>query len=77
MQAFAECGIDPDFYILRERPEDELFPWDFIDIGVTKRFLLREWHNAQAGKVTPNCRAQCSGCGAACFGEGVCLESKG
>ncbi len=74
MQCFADCGLDPDFYIMRERPEDELFPWDFIDIGVNKRFLLREWHNAREGRVTPNCRAKCQGCGAACFGEGVCVE---
>ena len=67
--------IDMDFYITRERPDDEVFPWDFIDTGVTKRFLLREWHNAKDEKVTPNCRMQCSGCGAASFGGGICHEN--
>ena len=57
------------------RNDDEIFPWDFIDTGVTKRFLLSEWHNAQNEKVTPNCRMQCSGCGAASFGGGVCYEN--
>ena len=68
-------NIDMDFYITRERSDDEIFPWDFIDTGVTKRFLLNEWHNAQNEKVTPNCRMQCSGCGAASFGGGVCFEN--
>ena len=72
MQAFREEGIDPDFYTLRERSEDEIFPWDFIDIGVTKEFLLDEWHRSKEGKVTENCRIACNGCGAACFGCGLC-----
>lgn len=76
-EAFAECGIDTDFYTVRERAEDEIFPWDFINIGVTKKFLLREWKNAQSEKVTPNCRMQCSGCGAMTYEGGVCIESKG
>ncbi len=71
-QAFADCGVDPDFYTLRERPADELFPWDFIDIGVTKRFLRREWDRAMEGVVTPNCLVQCSGCGAGSYGCGIC-----
>ena len=75
MEAFEECGIDPDFYTIRPRSEDELFPWDFIDPGVTKAFLLREWKRAQEGVVTPNCRMQCSGCGVRVFGEGVCVEN--
>ncbi len=74
MDAFAECGVDPDFYTVRERSLDEIFPWDFIDAGVSKEFLKREWKNALAGKVTPNCRQQCSGCGARGFGGGVCFE---
>ena len=74
--AFASNGISIDFYTLRERPEDELFPWDFIDAGVTKKFLLDEWHQALKGEVTPNCRQKCSGCGAAVFGGGVCFESR-
>ena len=74
-EAIAENNIDVDFYVTRARNDDEIFPWDFIDIGVTKKFLLREWHNAQNEKVTPNCRMQCSGCGAASFGGGICYEN--
>ena len=74
--AFAECGIDTDFYTMRERDLDEIFPWDFIDIGVSKEFLKREWKNAHDEKVTPNCRMKCSGCGAMKFGGGVCFENK-
>ena len=76
LEAFADVGVDPDFYTLRERSENELFPWDFIDTGVTRAFLLREWHRAKAAVVTPNCREQCAGCGARCFGGGVCFETK-
>ena len=61
MQAFENCGVDIDFYTTRERSLDELFPWDFIDVGVTKEFLKREGNNAMNAKVTPNCRMQCSG----------------
>lgn len=68
-----ECGVDRHFYNYRERSEEEIFPWDFIDIGVTKEFMWSEYENARAGKVTPNCRVQCSGCGAAKFGAGVCV----
>ena len=75
-EAFAECGIDTDFYTMRERDLDEIFPWDFIDIGVSKEFLKREWKNAHDEKVTPNCRMKCSGCGAMKFGGGVCFENK-
>ena len=74
--AFAECGIDTDFYTMRERDLDEIFPWDFIDIGVSKEFFKREWKNAHDEKVTPNCRMKCSGCGAMKFGGGVCFENK-
>ena len=76
VDAFAECGIDTDFYTMRERDLDEIFPWDFIDIGVSKEFLKREWKNAHDEKVTPNCRMKCSGCGAMKFGGGVCFENK-
>ena len=58
MDAFAEEGVDIDFYNTRERSVDEILPWDFIDCGVTKKFLQREWERAQAGIVTPNCRQQ-------------------
>ena len=57
IEAFEETGISLDFYTLRERSTDELLPWDFIDAGVTKKFLIREWERAQEGKVTPNCRS--------------------
>ena len=76
MQAFEETGVDIGFYNLRERRPDELFPWDFIDTGVKKTFLYKEWEHAMQGVVTPNCRMQCSGCGAAGFGGGVCYEGK-
>ena len=74
MEAFAQTGVDPDFYTVRERSEEEVFPWDFIDIGVTKKFLLREWKKGHEEKITTNCRQGCSGCGAATFGGGVCYE---
>lgn len=74
LETFEECGVDPDFYTVRERSEDEIFPWDFIDCGVTKAFLLREWKRAAEAVVTPNCRMQCQGCGAARFGTGVCFD---
>ena len=76
MQAFANTGVDIEFYTMRKRSMDELFPWDFIDIGVTKNFLKKEWERAMNAQVTPNCRMQCSGCGAAKFGGGVCFEGK-
>ncbi len=76
MKAFESCGIDPDFYTTRERSLDEIFPWDFIDVGVSKTFLKREWTQAMNGVVTPNCRERCSGCGAMNFGGGVCFEAK-
>lgn len=76
VEAFAECGIDTDFYTMRERPLDEFFPWDFIDDGVSKKFLIREWERARKEEVTPNCRMQCQGCGAAQFKGGVCFENK-
>ena len=76
MQAFENTGIDIEFYTTRERSLDELFPWDFIDTGVTKEYLKREWKNALEGKVTLNCRERCSGCGVRKFGGGVCFEDQ-
>ena len=73
-RAIEKTGTDVDFYTVREREEDELFPWDFIDIGVTKKFLRREWDRAMQGYITPNCRDGCSGCGARIFGGGVCYK---
>ncbi len=67
LDAFAACGIDPDFYTVRGFGEDELLPWDMIDVGVTKKFLLRERRRAMEGFVTPDCRHSCQGCGANCL----------
>ena len=64
MEAFEACGIDPAFYANREYGEDEVLPWDVIDCGVTKEFLLRERHRAKEEKTTPSCRENCSACGA-------------
>ena len=77
METFKECGVDPFFYTTRNRADDEIFPWDIIDCGVTKSFLLREWNMAREGKPSKNCRQGCLGCGAASFGVGVCFENKG
>ena len=72
LQCFEDCGVDLDFYTTRERADDEIFPWDFIDCGVTRQFLLREWKKAQEGVVSPNCQVQCQGCGAGTFQCGIC-----
>ena len=65
--ALNECGIDPDFYTTRGYGEDEILPWDTIDVGVRKRFLMRERHRAYEAKITPDCREGCAGCGADCL----------
>ena len=65
--ALNECGIDPDFYTTRGYGEDEVLPWDAIDVGVHKRFLMRERHRAYEAKITPDCREGCAGCGANCL----------
>ena len=75
-EAFKETGIDPDFYTLRERDTEEILPWDFIDAGVSKEFLVREWNQAHKETVTPNCRQKCAGCGVRQYGGGVCYEGK-
>ena len=74
LEAFSETGVDIDFYTRRPRALDELFPWDFIDAGVSKEFLKREWEMACGETVTPNCRTRCAGCGARKYGGGVCYE---
>lgn len=74
--ALEKNHIDIGFYTYRDRSVDEILPWDFIDIGVTRKFMEKEWERAQVEVVTPNCRMQCSGCGAAKFGGGVCFENK-
>ena len=75
IETFQELGIDMDFYTTRERALDEILPWDFIDCGVTKQFLIREWEQAKLANVSPNCRVQCQGCGATMFQGGVCFEN--
>ena len=64
LDAFDTCGIDPDYYTVRGFGEDEILPWDTIDVGVTKKFLLRERRQAYAETITPDCRQGCAGCGA-------------
>jgi radical SAM family uncharacterized protein len=74
MEAFRECDVDPDFYSTRKRDPEEVFPWDHIDVGVSKKFLWKENEKAYQEVVTKNCRVDCSGCGASVFGGGICLE---
>ncbi len=74
IEAARECGIDLVEYTIRERDIDEHLPWDFIDIGVKKSFLLKEYENALNEKVTKNCKEGCSGCGAGTFAAGICLK---
>lgn len=76
MKAFEECGLSIDFYTTRERSLNEILPWDFLDCGVTKEFLKREWQKALEETGSPNCRVQCQGCGASRFEGGVCFEAK-
>ena len=75
-EAFEECGLNVDFYTTRERSVDEVLPWDFISCGVEKAFFIREWERAKAETVTPNCKMQCQGCGAARFKTGICFDKK-
>ena len=70
-QAFADCGLDPDFYACRERGEDEVFPWEHLDAGVSREFLLREWKKALGAQTTQDCRKGCVGCGMRRY-EGAC-----
>ena len=72
LRAFEETGLDPDFYATRERPLDEVFPWDHLDCGVTKQYLLREWAKARRGECTQDCRKGCTGCGVKRY-EGACV----
>ena len=76
MEAFAACCLDPDFYSHRERPLDEILPWDFLDCGVSRSFLEREWQKAKNETISPNCKQACQGCGAARFGCGICIEPR-
>ena len=75
LETFAECGLDVEFYT-REKDVEEILPWDFIDCGVTKEFLKREWQKAQNEEISENCKLKCQGCGAARFGGGICIEPR-
>ena len=75
LEAFDECGLDPAFYANRKREYDEILPWDHIDIGVSKKFLINQDKLAHESITTPNCRQKCAGCGATKFGEGICREA--
>lgn len=74
LDAFKKCGVDPEFYAYRKIDHSETLPWDHIDIGVSKQFLVKEHDKAYEEKTTPSCREKCSGCGATSFGGGVCFE---
>lgn len=76
MESFEENNLDPLFYTARERSYEELLPWDFIDTGVSRKFLELEYERAKRGEVTLNCRTRCAGCGAKSFGGGVCYENQ-
>lgn len=76
LEVFDECGIDPAFYANRQREFDELLPWDHIDYGVKKSFLIEECKRAYKNETTPNCREKCSNCGAAQWKRGVCFEKR-
>ena len=75
-EAFSEIGLSPEFYAGRKREYDEINPWDHLDYGVTKKFLIKENELAHNAVTTPNCREKCAGCGANCYGEGVCFEKR-
>ena len=74
MEAFEACGVDPDYYTTRGFDPQELLPWDSISVGVTKSFLEKERKQAYAGLITPDCRTQCTGCGANQLYGGKCDE---
>lgn len=76
LEAMAECGLSPDFYTHREREREEILPWDFIDCGVSREFLWREWEKARREETSENCRLKCQGCGAASFGCGICTAPR-
>ena len=70
MQAFRDCGLDPEFYASRQRPLDEVFPWDHIGCGTRKEHLKREWERSREAEITPDCMHQCAGCGASALLKG-------
>ncbi len=75
-ESFAEANIDVDFYTTRTRELDEIFPWDFIDCGVSKAFLKSEWLRSKEVQVTLNCSLKCNGCGAAKYNTGICMTHR-
>ena len=75
-EAFRENGLSPEFYAGRKREYSEINPWDHLDYGVTKKFLICENERAHRAETTPNCREKCAGCGANRYGEGVCFEKR-
>lgn len=74
MNAFEKAGLSAEFYSNRERAVDEINPWDHLDYGVSKEFLIKEYNLAIEETTTPNCREKCAGCGANKYGKGVCFE---
>jgi hypothetical protein len=77
MEAFKDCGVDPEYYAYRSRSMDEILPWDFIDIGVSKKYLQLEYERAKEGKLTKDCRIGCTGCGVNKFVQGgECFNGK-
>ena len=80
MDAFQKCGIDPEFYSCRKREYEEISPWNHLDFGITKEFLINENKLAHSEVTTPNCREKCSACGANCLVKeckgGVCYEKR-
>ncbi len=75
-RALEKSGVDIDFYTVRERSSSEILPWDFLDTGISKKFLQREWEKACKEEITENCRVKCAGCGCAGWNTGVCIENK-
>lgn len=71
-EAFNECGVDPSFYSNRRRDFNEILPWDHLDYGIRKEFLIAENKRAHESVTTPNCRQKCSACGAAKLNGGHC-----
>ncbi len=76
LEAFQDCGIDPTFYANRTREFSEVMPWDHLDYGISKNFLIKQNELAHNAVTTPNCREKCANCGATCFKGGVCYEKR-
>ena len=76
MEVFASCGVDPAFYNQRRREFTEVLPWDHLDYGIRKDFLIEECRTAYKNRTSPDCKEACSACGAACFQGGICFETR-